>query len=307
METTAATATKPSPSIGLFPFLLLYALLAVLQSLFPMLAFGTGFYGALSMRLSGWALLLELAAPLLFGGALLAALLLLRSWRSQAGQGFGQALAVKKPGEAIFLALVAVCAALTVYPENHIGYGFTGAPYFIGMALSFLWQAAVAVGFAVIPVHFILSSVQRKTKPGTAAWAAFGIMLLVQALAMAAFRLLWQAEAHPANLLLLDVLPNAIAPVLIGMMPVMLSILVCQRSRRGSIWPAAFAAAASSALWALLAPKLGAVLGSMGLVDSTYLVLVHLVFFVVLLVVFAVMSLTIARKLRKKVGQSISQ
>jgi hypothetical protein len=158
----------------------------------------------------------------------------------------------------------------------------------------------VATGLAVVPVYAILPALQHKLKPGAAAWATFGIVLLVQALAMAAFRLLWQAEAHPANLLLLDVLPNAIAPVLIGMMPAMLCIIVCQRSRRGSLWPAAFAAAAAPALWALLAPELSAVLGSMGMVDSTYLVLVHLVFAVLMLLVFAVMSLTVGRKMKKR-------
>ncbi len=300
MQTTATSpAAKSRFSIGFLSFLLLNALMAVVQSLFPLLAFGPGFYGALSMRLSGWALLAQLAAPLLFGGLLLAVLVLLWARLSGALPLWSQALSARKPGPAIFLALVALCAVPVVFPSGHIGYGQAGAPYVVGLLLSLLWQATVPVAFVAIPVFALLPKLERRMKPGAAAWAMFGIGLLTQALAMAAFRLLWQVQTHPANLFLLDVLPNAIAPVLIGMIPVMLAILVNQRSRRENLWSVAFAAAIAPAVWALVAPQFGALLGSMGLVDSTYLVLVRLVFFVLTLLVFGVMSLTIGKRRRK--------
>lgn len=294
-----SVAVRPRHAIGFFPFVLLYLVSAVLNSLFPLLAFGPSHYGGLSLRLSGWALLLEMAAPLVFSGLMLAVLLVLWGRRDETGIGIKNALCAHRAGDVVFLVLTAAAAFWTVYPGNHIGYGQSGAPYITGMSLSFLWQAVVSVGFAVVPVYILLPALQKRIKPGTAAWAGFGIVLLVQALAMAAFRLLWQWLAQPANLMLLDILPNAIAPVLIGMIPVMLSIIICQRSRRGSIWPAAFAAALSSALWAATSPVLGAVLGGMGMGDSTYLVLVHMVFTVLMLIVFAVLSLTIGRKLKK--------
>lgn len=300
MQNTATSpATTSRFSVGLLSFLLLSALLAVLQSLFPLLAFGPGFYGALSMRLSGWALLAELAAPLLFGGLLLAVLVLLWTRLAGAQPPWPRALSVRLPGPVIFLVLTALCAVPVVFPSGHIGYGLDGPAYFAGLLLSFLWQETVPVAFVAIPVFVLLPMLERRMKPGAAAWALFGIALLTQALAMAAFRLLWQLETHPANLFLLDVLPYAIAPVLIGMIPVMLAILVNQRSKRENLWSVAFATAAASAVWALLAPQFGALLGSMGLVDSTYLVLVRLVFFVLTLLVFGIMSLTIGKKHRK--------
>lgn len=287
---TDAPRLTAAKTLGLLPFLLLYGLLAALQGLFPLLVFGPSHYGALALRLSGWALLLELAAPLLFGGLMLAVLLWLWGRRDERAAGLTNALAVRGVGDMIFLALTAIAAFVAVWPRNHIGQGLVGTPFTVGFALSFLWQAAVATGFAVVPVYAVLPSLRKKLKPGAAAWATLGIVLLIQAAAMAIFRLLWQAGTGAANLFLLDVLPNAIAPVIIGWIPVMLAILVCQRSRKGSLWPATFAAAASAAVWALLAPQLGAVLAGMGMGDSTYLILVHLVFAVLMLIVFAIMS-----------------
>lgn len=288
--------------LGVFPFILLYGLLAALQGLFPLIVFGPSHYGALALRLSGWALLLELAAPLLFGGLLIATLLWLWGRLDREAPVIKNAFSIHGTGDVVFLVLFALSAFLAVYPKEHIGQGLAGAPHAIGLVLSFLWQAAVAAGFTAVPVFAIFPALQKKMKPGAAAWATFAIVLLVQAAAMVLFRVAWQLTVNPANLFLLDILPNAIAPVIIGMIPVMLAILVRQRSRTGSVWPAAFAAAVSAALWALLAPQLGAVLAGMGMGDSTYLILVHLVFAVLMLLVFTVMSLTYrpARKRRQE-------
>lgn len=297
---TDAPRLTAAKTLGLLPFILLYGLLAALQGLFPLLAFGPSHYGALALRLSGWALLWELAAPLLFGGLMLAVLLLLWGRRDERAASLTNAVALRGMGDVLFLALTVIAAFVAVWPRNHIGQGLAGAPFVAGLALSLLWQAAVVTGFAVVPVYAVLPALRKKLKPGAAAWATLGIVLLIQAAAMALFRLLWQTATGAANLFLLDVLPNAIAPVIIGWIPVMLAILVCQRSRKGSLWPAMFAASASAAVWALLATQVGAVLAGMGLGDSTYLILVHLVFAVLMLVVFVVMNLLSGKKRTKK-------